>query len=121
MRLAGQHGIRLPPRDGSRTAGLRPGKRFLSALAVVGLAAILIAIVWSLGSERRALRALPAEQRLALLSRTVDELRQFCGEGRPAALRKHCREMASFAALFDECRGECEALVRRELAPAPPR
>jgi hypothetical protein len=51
----------------------------------------------------------------------VDELRRSCGEGRPEALRDHCRELASFAAQFDECRGECETLVRRDLTPVPTR
>jgi len=52
---------------------------------------------------------------------TVDDLRQLCGEGRARGLEDHCRELASFAARFDECGGECEVLVRRELAPVPSR
>jgi hypothetical protein len=85
------------------------------------IAAAMIAVLAGLARERRALGELPADQRNALLSRTVDELRQFCGAGRPSGLRNHCRELASFAAQFEECRGECEALVRRELTPIPTR
>jgi hypothetical protein len=120
--MAIQGGVRFLRGDNRGPA--RPRRmmeRLVTALVVLGVVALLAAIVWGLGSERRALRALPDEQRLAVLSRTVDELRQSCGEGRPDALKKHCRELATFAAQFEECRGECEALVRRELAPAPPR
>jgi hypothetical protein len=83
--------------------------------------AALAASVWWGASERRALRAVPLDERAALLSRTVEDLRSHCREGRPAALDEHCRELASFAARFDECRGECEALVRPLLTPAPTR
>jgi hypothetical protein len=85
------------------------------------VAAVMVTVLAGLATERAGLRRIPAEQRSALLSRTVDELRQFCGEGRPAALKDHCRELASFAAHFEECRGECEALTRRELTPVPTR
>lgn len=94
---------------------------FLTSFVVLVLVAVLAATIAGLSSERRALRSLPSEERVALLSRTVDELRQFCSEGQPAALQGHCRELASFAARFDECRGECEGLVHRQLAPRPVR
>lgn len=122
MRVTIQGGVRFL-RGGNRGPARprRMTERLVAALAVLGVVVVLVAIVWSLGSERRALRALPDDQRLALLSRTVDEMRQFCREGRPEALKKHCHELASFAAQFAECRGECEELVRLQLAPAPPR
>jgi hypothetical protein len=89
---------------------------------LIALAFAIAALVSGLSSsERRAIRAMPDRQRLELLSRTVDDLRQLCGEGRPPGLEDHCRELASFAAHFDGCRGECQALVRRELAPVPTR
>ena len=90
-------------------------------LVALALAVALVAIVSRIWPEQRGLRALPVEERRALLSRTVDELRRYCGEARPEALEDHCRELASFAARFEECRGECEALVRHNLAPAPTR
>jgi hypothetical protein len=99
----------------------RPSERLLGALLLLGAVAVLVTIVWNLGSERRALRALPDEQRQALLSRTVEEMREICGPGRPEGLQAHCRELASFAAHFEECRGECLELVRQQLAPQPPR
>jgi hypothetical protein len=91
--------------------------RALAALVV----AALVGVLFQASSERRALQALPAERRAALLARTVEELSLTCGAGRPDALRNHCRELASFAGQFDECRGDCEVVVRRELAPAPTR
>ena len=124
MTAAAHGGFRLLPGDGRgpSRSGARPTTDWLVAMLIV-LAAVgvFVAIFSGLSSERRAIRGLPDEQRLALLSQTVDELRQFCGEGRPDGLKDHCRELASFAAQFDECRGECEALVRRELTPAPTR
>jgi len=88
---------------------------------VLAVVAVLAALMWAPSSERRALRALPDQERLTLLSRTVDDLRQYCGEGRPDALKDHCRDLASFASQFDECTGTCETLVHHELAPAPTR
>jgi len=99
----------------------RHGRDWLVPFVLVAIVAALVAIVPGFSSERRAIRAMPDEQRSALLSRTVDELRQLCGEARPDGLEGHCRELASFAARFDECRGECEALVHRQLAPNPTR
>jgi hypothetical protein len=90
-------------------------------ILVVGLLALLFAIVLGLRAPREGLRTLPDEQRMALFSRAVDELRQFCGEGRPAALDAHCREQASFAAQFDDCRNDCRTLVEPLLAPRPTR
>jgi hypothetical protein len=96
------------------------GWLFRCAVAVLVLAVVLGAL-FEVTARRRALRALPAQQRAAVLARTVDELRDTCGPGAPDALRDHCRELASFAAQFDDCRGECDALVRRQLAAAPTR
>jgi hypothetical protein len=91
------------------------------ALVAVALLAVLVASFAGRSSERRALRELPADERTALLARIVEDLRQSCGPGRPDALRDHCREQAAFALQFDECRGECDALARRELAAMPTR
>jgi hypothetical protein len=109
----------MPGSGGSR-GRTRRVTDWLPLLFIV-LAIAVAALVSGLSSERRAIRALPGQQRLGLLSRTVDDLRQLCGEGRARGLEDHCRELASFAARFDECRGECEALARRELAPVPTR
>jgi hypothetical protein len=87
------------------------------------LSVVLATLVGVLATRPRdrGLRALPPEQRAALLSRTVDQLREFCGSGHAPALDDHCRELASFAAGFEECRGECEALARPFRARTPTR
>ena len=120
MRATAYDGLRLLQGSGRR-ARTRRRDWLPPALTILLLAAVLVAVLHGLSSERKALRAMPTEQRLALLSRTVDELRQFCGPGRSDALKDHCRELASFASQFDECKGECETLVRRELTPVPTR
>lgn len=122
MRAATQGFFRLLP--GPRRWLARPRRpsdwAFTVFLALV-VVFVLVALASGADSERRALRRLPHEQRLMLLAHTVDELHQLCGDGRPAALKTHCRDLASFAAQFDECRGDCEAVVRHELTPPPTR
>ena len=119
MKLALHGGLpQLPGSARGHSRLYRQAGWLVLALAIV---ATLIALASASPSQRRSLRALPDEQRSVLLSRTVDDLRTFCGDGRPEALADHCRELASFAAQFDECAGECAALVHRELAPAPTR
>ena len=119
MKLALPGGFRLPLGGARGRMRLRPQAGWL--VPALAIAAMLIALGSGPPSERRALRALPDEQRSVLLSRTMDDLRSFCGDGRPETLADHCRELASFASRFDDCSGECEALVRRQLAPAPTR
>src|SRR6266498_1095535 len=106
-------------RDGDGPTRARRGRKWL--LGAIGVLVAVVAIVLGLSSRRSGLRALPERERVALLSHAVSELREYCGEGRSDALADHCRELATFAAQFDECRGECEALVRRELTPTPTR
>lgn len=117
---AGNRPLRIVS-DGARPPA-RPRRLEWLAPALAALA-IVAALVWSNSGipDRRAIRSLPEPQRLALLSRTVDELKRSCGEARPDALKDHCRELASFASKFDECRGDCEALTHLQLAPAPTR
>ena len=102
----------------------RPRRAAAWAPAIVlGLltTALLLWMVLGMGAEGRALRHLPRDERAELVAGAVKELRRACPEGRPAALDGHCRDLASFAAQFAECRGECAELVRRELAPRPTR
>ena len=119
MKLALLGGLSFLP--GSVRGRTRVHPRAGWLVPALGVVAILIALGSGPSSERKRLRALPDEQRSALLSRTVDDLRRFCGDGRPAALADHCRELAAFAEQFGECTGDCEALVHRQLAPAPTR
>ncbi|WP_248346171.1 hypothetical protein [Anaeromyxobacter paludicola] len=102
------------PGPGRATRHRRPAAWLLAGVA-------LGALLWASASPPGALRAIPAGERAALLSRTVDELRRSCADGRPQALADHCRELATFASRFDECGGPCAELVRRELAPRPTR
>ena len=116
---AGNRPLRIVSGEASPPARRRL-EWLVPALAVLAIGA---ALAWSNSGipDRRAIRSLPEPQRLALLSRTVDELKRSCGEGRPDALKDHCRELASFASKFDECRGDCEALAHLQLAPVPTR
>jgi hypothetical protein len=112
-------GLRFPGR-GSRHA--RPGRdSLLNAVILVALVAVLATIVANVGNERRAIRALPDAQRLALYTSQLEYLRSFCGETRPDVLKDQCRTIAEFIVQFEECTGECEDLVRYNVAPRPTR
>ncbi len=88
------------------------------ALGVVMALAIGVA---SGSWKRRGVATLPHDQRLALYTRTIEELREFCGERRPDALRDHCRQLASFAEEFKECGIDCRALAGQQLVQEPTR
>ncbi len=120
MSAGAQEPTRLPPSGRRRP---RSGAGQVAALGVVAVVVVAaaLAIASSAARDRRGVRGLPPEQRAALLSRTVDELRRECGGARASALEAHCRELASFAASFDECRADCAALTRPLLAPTPTR
>jgi hypothetical protein len=105
-----------PPSAPERTGWLVPS---IVALGIAIPIVLLSVSPWS--AERRAIRSLPDSQRLAILDRTIGEIRLSCAGDRPDALRNHCRELATFASRFDECRGECATLVRLQLAPVPTR
>jgi len=112
--------LAIPGEGGAPAARTRTGWLSAAGITLV-VVAIAAAIVAGLGSRQRALHALPEDQRLALYSRTLADLREFCGDGRPEALRDHCRELASFVVQFAECRGECQELAARQLVSAPTR
>ncbi len=93
-------------------------------LGFVALSVALAALVIGIASgswKRRGVATLPDHQRLALYARTIRELREFCGERRSDALRDHCRELASFAEEFTECRTDCRALAGQQLVQEPTR
>jgi hypothetical protein len=117
MPAAPQEPLRLVPLPRPPATSRR--RLYLAAVAAVGVATF--AGLASLASGRNTLREVAPEQRAALLSSTLAELRQFCGKGHVATLDDHCRELASFAARFDECREGCEALVRPLVTPNPTR
>jgi hypothetical protein len=121
MSAASDGGLRLIPSNDSG-AEPQPSSGSLARFAAIVILAALFALgLHAVFADRRALESVPAPQRAELLSRTVAELRDFCGTRASAALKDHCRELASFASGFDACQGECEELVRRELAPRPTR
>lgn len=95
-------------------SGIRIG---LGALAVL----LIAFMTWRVSAEQNAIRSLPSEQRIAIYSRTLAELRAYCGAGRPGPLREHCAELASFIAQFDECADDCVELSRRQLESKPTR
>jgi hypothetical protein len=103
-------------REESARAGTGRRRRWVG-VGVVAVAAIVYANVVA---GRRTTRSLPAEQRTAIYARTLEELKQFCGAP-PPGLKGHCRELASFVSSLDECRADCEAIVRAQLAPNPTR
>jgi hypothetical protein len=104
-------------------AGLnsRKGGSLLPISILVAFATLLVAIAVKVGGERRAIRALPDAQRALVYTRTMDDLRAFCGENRLGALRDHCVNLSEFVAQFQECNSECEALVRSQRERHPTR
>jgi hypothetical protein len=91
-----------------------------------GFVALSVAMTLAIGVasgswKRRGVATLPDDQRLALYACTIEELREFCGERRPDALRDHYRELASFVEEFTECRIDCRALAGQQLVRAATR
>lgn len=72
---------------------------------------LLIAWVWWLGSERRAIRALPADERTALFEQTMRGFDDLCVPPR-TGLELHCRREASFLLNFPECERHCLNVTR---------
>lgn len=99
-------------------SGIRRRFRVVVVLCVTGA----IAVGYWKVAGRRADDSLPGEQRNAIFQRSFDELTQTCGGHHPRGLlEEHCRELASFVSRFEDCREECEAVVRARLAPTPTR
>jgi len=96
-------------------AGRRGPLRPLLALTL----AVTVFVTASTLLDEREVGRLPSAEKAYLLSRTVEFLRAECGPGRASVLADECRDEATFATRFPECRGECEALVRREFLPRP--
>jgi hypothetical protein len=121
MRTMGMSGLRVLRGSGGRARASSGHDWLWYVFVALAIVAVLAIVVGSLSSDKRAIEALPDDQRLAVYSRTFEDLRSFCGTGHPDALRDHCRELASFVARFPECRGECETLTRRLLVARPTR
>lgn len=84
-------------------------------LVTLGVLAVVAGIgywIWSQGTERRALAALPASERQELFHRTVESLRFCQAHARQDSFREYCEQQASLAVSFPDCGGPCRALAR---------
>lgn len=72
---------------------------------------LLVAWVWWLGSERRAVRAMPPAERVAVYEETMRGFEDLCTPPR-AGLESHCRRQAAFLLNFPECTQHCQSLTR---------
>ena len=81
------------------------------SLALIVLAVAAVAI-WQSGEDRRALRAMPPEERSAAFRKEWASLLEGCTDP-PPALREHCVAEARFVELFPECGADCRERTRR--------
>lgn len=79
-------------------------------MVVVPLLALVV-WVWWLGAERRAVRALPPDERGALFEQTMRGFQDLCVPPR-TGLEQHCRRQAAFLVNFPECDEPCLSLTR---------
>jgi hypothetical protein len=86
-----------------------------ATVLIVSLVTLGIGWWWAAGDEKRALRALPDQQREGLYQRTMENLRTICDPVAPKSLREYCRAQAGFALQFDECDASCRETARRHL------
>ena len=90
---------------------------FVAILAVLGSAAVWI---WQRGAEGRAVQELSAEDRQLVYSRTMENLRLLCADGRPS-LYAYCRREAEFILNFPECDANCHTIAKPFVSPGPAR
>jgi hypothetical protein len=82
---------------------------FRIAIVVLPLLAML-GWIWVLGAERRAIDAMPPEERAVVYTETLDAFATMCAPPRDG-LFDHCRAQAAFLLKFDECDEDCRARV----------
>jgi cytochrome b pre-mRNA-processing protein 3 len=82
-------------------------------LAVLFVAALAAALVWSLGAEDRAIARMDPIQRRAVYERALGEVQVLCGTS-PATdpLEKRCAEQLQFIVKFPECDATCQEIAR---------
>jgi hypothetical protein len=113
----------LEPVQGEHDSTSEPARDKLRSLVKIGLvlagiAAAILLLMWSEGSERRAIRDMPPSERQALLSRTLENLKSVCGEPEDA-MRGFCGDQARLVLEFPECDEACQNLARRQLSRVP--
>ena len=87
-------------------------------LVLAGIAAAILLLMWSEGSERWAIRDMPRSERQALLSRTLENLKSVCTAPEDA-MRGFCGDQARLVVEFPECDDACQNLARRQLSRVP--
>ena len=87
-------------------------------LVLLGIAAAILLLMWSEGSEQRAFRDMPPSERQALLSRTLENLKSVCTAPEDA-MRGFCGDQARLVLEFPECDDACQNLARRQLSRVP--
>jgi hypothetical protein len=82
-------------------------------LAVLLAAGVLLAFLWSLGAEQRAIGRMDPAERRAVYEQAFGELQRLCGSGpRDDALEKRCVEQIQFVSQFPECDAPCQEIAR---------
>jgi hypothetical protein len=89
-----------------------------AVLVAIAVAAVLALMAWCENGEQRAIRQLPAAERQAFFTRTLQSFRSVCTA--PAeALRDHCDGQARLLLEFPECDDACRDLASGRLSRAP--
>jgi hypothetical protein len=83
------------------------------ALALAALIGVGVWL-WFAGSEQRAIRRLPRDDRVALFQRTLENVRTICAST-DLALGPYCAEQARILLLFAECDSGCRELAGVQL------
>jgi hypothetical protein len=103
--------VTLPQSLRSHPPGARG--RAWRILAVVLAAVILLAFLWSLGAEQRAIGRMDPVERRAVYEQAFGELQRLCGSGpRDDVLEKRCVEQIQFISQFPECDARCQEIAR---------
>lgn len=83
---------------------------------------VLIAIgvwIWFQGSEQRAIRNLPADERAALYRRTRANVETVCAS-QDLALEEYCRDQARLLLEFPECDDACREMASTRVGSRAP-
>jgi len=80
--------------------------------ATLAMGLVLMALLWSLGSERRAITKMPADERRALYVRQLESVKLMCSlPPVDDALKDRCRDQSTFLGQFPECDEGCRAVI----------